>query len=92
MENTATDRAKLLLEEIKLQDLAVVNSKEYVRWQNIKRGKARLGINDAEELAKQYPEYALWLITGKTIPEAGQISPEISKTMKDYRTTGTATD
>lgn len=92
MEKTAADRAKLLLEEIKLQDLAVVNSKEYVRWQNIKRGKARLGINDAEELAKKFPEYALWLITGNTIPEAGQISPDLKETVSEYGRTGTDTD
>jgi hypothetical protein len=68
-----------LLKQASLRDLATPNSKEYVRWQNIKRGKARLGIEEAEALAQLYPQYALWLITGKISPEIGQTSPELDE-------------
>jgi hypothetical protein len=50
-----------------------------------------MGIDDAEELAKKFPEFALWIITGKTIPEAGQISPGIKSTTIEYGKTGTDT-
>ncbi|SEB17844.1 DNA-binding protein [Marinobacterium iners] len=79
MVEKALDRALLLLERTSLKDLAVPNSKEYVRWQNIKRGKARLGIDEAEALSKIYPQYALWLLTGNVAPEAGQISPKLDQ-------------
>lgn len=78
MHESALDRAMLLLEKTSLKDLAVPNSKEYIRWQNIKRGKARLGIEEAEILAKKYPKYALWLLTGEVATE-GQTSPEIEE-------------
>jgi transcriptional regulator with XRE-family HTH domain len=32
-----------------------------------------------EKICQEWPKYTLWLMTGKTIPEAGQISPEIEK-------------
>lgn len=70
-----TDRAKLLLGMASLEDLAKPNSKEYVRWQNIKRGRARFGAVEIEELGKLYPNWAFWLTTGKIAPEIGQTSP-----------------
>jgi len=82
MGERALDRALLLLEKTSLKDLAVPNSKEYVRWQNIKRGKARLGIDEAEALSKIYPQYALWLLTGSVAPEAGQTSPELDEVQR----------
>lgn len=35
-----------------------------------------MGVAEAEMLAKQFPQYALWLISGNVAPEAGQTSPE----------------
>lgn len=70
-----TDRAKLLLGMASLEDLAKPNSKEYVRWQNIKRGRARFGAVEIEELGKLYPNWAFWLTTGNIAPEIGQTSP-----------------
>lgn len=70
-----TDRAKLLLDLAKLEDLAKPNSKEYVRWQNIKRGRARFGALEIEELGKLMPSYRWWLMSGEVMPEVGQTSP-----------------
>ncbi|MDH0144606.1 DNA-binding protein [Aquipseudomonas alcaligenes] len=70
------DRALKLLEMASLKDLAEVNSKEYVRWQSIKRGKARFSAEEIEQLGKLYPNYRWWLMTGEVMPEIGQTSPE----------------
>lgn len=70
------DRALLLLEATSLKELAEVNSKAYVRWQNIKRGKARIGAEEIDALANLYKGYRWWLITGEVMPEQGQTSPE----------------
>lgn len=70
------DRALQLLEITSLKDLAAVNSKEYVRWQSIKRGKARITAEEIEQLGKVYPQYRWWLMTGEVMPDKGQTSPE----------------
>lgn len=75
MMNDINDRALLLLGRLSLSDLAVTNSKEYVRWQNIKRGSARIAATEIEELGKVFPNYRYWLISGDVMPESGQTSP-----------------
>lgn len=70
------DRALKLLEMTSLKDLAAVNSKEYVRWQSIRRGKARITAEEIEQLGKLYPGYRWWLMTGEVMPDKGQTSPE----------------
>lgn len=32
-----------------------------------------------EKVCQEWPKYTLWLMTGQTIPEAGQISPGMEK-------------
>lgn len=46
------------------------------RWQNIKSGKARLSDAEIEAVAKLFPQYAYWLMTGEILPMAGQVSPD----------------
>ncbi len=47
-----------------------------MQWVNIKRERTRVNENHIDAISKLFPEYNYWLISGKTIPEAGQISPE----------------
>lgn len=76
MANGIADRALLLLSMASLKELADVGSKDYVRWQNIKRGKARIGAEEVEQLGKLYPDYRWWLMTGEVMPDKGQTSPD----------------
>ena len=46
------------------------------RWGNVRNGKARLTDAEIEAVAKLFPQYALWLITGEIAPDCGQTSPE----------------
>ncbi len=69
------NRALCLLEQTSLKELAEVNSKDYVRWQSIKRGRARFGAEELEQLGELYPQYRWWLMTGEVMPEIGQTSP-----------------
>lgn len=70
------DRVLQLLDRTSLKELAEVNSKEYVRWQSVKRGRARISTEEIEQLAKLYPNYQWWLITGEVMPDKDQTSPE----------------
>ncbi|MBV7564585.1 DNA-binding protein [Pseudomonas sp. sia0905] len=76
MASGMTDRALQLLNATSLKELADVNSKDYLRWQNIKRGRARLGADEVELLGQTYPQYRWWLMTGEVMPDKGQISPD----------------
>lgn len=60
------------------------------RWRNMISGKIRVGEDHIEAAVKQWPQYAYWLTTGKTIPEAGQISPEIEEARKNSPKAGQA--
>ncbi|MCL7422868.1 MAG: DNA-binding protein [Methylobacter sp.] len=51
-------------------------------WGNLKTGKQRANEEHIEALVKLWPEYAYWITTGMTLPEAGQISPEMEETRK----------
>lgn len=48
----------------------------------------RQKINGEQLLAigNQFPEYRFWLAYGETLPEAGQISPEIEEARKNLST------
>lgn len=70
------ERAHQLLNQTSLKELAEVNSKDYVRWQSIKRGKARMGVEEIEVLGNKYPQYRWWLMTGELMPDKGQLSPD----------------
>lgn len=73
---TMTDRALLLLGLAKLQDLAEPGTKDYVRWQNVKRQRARITTEEIEALGSLFPSYRWWLMTGDVMPAQGQTSPE----------------
>lgn len=76
MNEGITDRGYRLLGIASLKALAEAGSTDYVRWQNIKRGKARIGANEIEILGRVFPCYRWWLITGDVLPENGQTSPD----------------
>lgn len=50
-------------------------------WANIRNKKSRVNEDVLEAVIRLYPKYAYWIATGETLPEAGQISPEIEQQM-----------
>lgn len=50
--------------------------KNYDRWRNISSNKIRIGTEEVGILADAFPEYALWLVSGRIEPENGHRSPE----------------
>ncbi|WP_287031321.1 DNA-binding protein [Pseudomonas sp. UBA6310] len=80
MASGMADRALQLLERTSLKELAEVNSKDYVRWQSIKRGRARISAEELEVLGEKYPQFRWWLMTGEVMPDKGQLSPAYEET------------
>ncbi len=64
-----------MLEMASIKKLTELGSTDYLRWQNIKRHKARLGADEVEILGKAFPNYRWWLLTGEANPELKQFSP-----------------
>jgi hypothetical protein len=76
MSEGINDRGLRLLDMASMKALVEIGETEYVRWQNIKRGKARIGANEIEILGRAFPQYRWWLMTGDVIPGQGQTSPD----------------
>jgi len=53
------------------------------KWGNIRGRKQKVNEDYLEALNKTFPQFSFWIMTGQTIPEAGQISPEIEKTRSE---------
>jgi len=56
----------------------------------IENGKQRAREDAIENVAKLWPEYAYWLVTGRTDPGAGHISPAIESKTEDLDERGMA--
>lgn len=46
------------------------------KWYHLRNGKRRANEDDIDAIVQLAPQYAMWLTTGKIIPESGQTSPE----------------
>jgi transcriptional regulator with XRE-family HTH domain len=51
-------------------------------WENVENGIQKVNEDHIEAITKRWPQFAYWLVIGKTQPEAGNISPEIKDTTK----------
>ena len=60
------------------------------RLRNIERGTIRAGDDILDPIAENWPEYAYWLMTGKTDEEHGHISPDIERLRRDSTGEGKA--
>ncbi|MNF99960.1 hypothetical protein D3C84_828790 [compost metagenome] len=56
-----------------LEQLSGINRE---KWYALRRGGRRVNEDDIKVIVELAPEYALWLVSGKIAPEAGQTSPE----------------
>ncbi len=53
------------------------------RWQNLKNKEGQKATEEhLEALVGLWPEYAYWLVTGKTLPKVGQIEPTLATELK----------
>lgn len=48
-------------------------------WKAVCEGRQRANEEHFEAIGVAWPEYSLWLLTGRTQPEAGQTSPELEQ-------------
>lgn len=58
------------------RDLEKLTGIEEYKWKNVESGHQKVNEDHIEAIKKQWPQYTYWLITGETLPEAGQVSPK----------------
>lgn len=59
---------------------------------NIEVGKSAPSGKHLAQVSKAFAKYTLWLMTGQTNDECGQVSPEIERARRELKQTGTDTD
>ena len=69
------DRVVLLIRQAGPKRLSEIGG-NHDRWKNISRGVIRPGTEEVGILAGVFPEYALWLVTGRIEPQNGHRSPD----------------
>lgn len=60
--------------------------------QNVEQELQRVQDDLIENIIKKFPQYAYWLVTGETIPEAGQISPNDAENIPKKKEIGDEND
>lgn len=62
------------------------------KMQNVEQELQRVQDDLIESIIKKFPQYAYWLVTGLTIPSAGQISPHETEENQQNKERGNQTD
>jgi len=79
MESTQ-DRARYFLSKMGHREVGEVTGLKEERCKTIRYDKrANLRTNELDLIASCYPAYSLWLRTGMTDPESGQIDPDYAE-------------
>lgn len=76
MVDAVRERALLLIKKVGPKELSELGGKNLDRWKNISKGTIRISTEELGILAKLFPEYALWLISGRVELHNGHISPD----------------
>jgi|GEM_PF-443870 transcriptional regulator with XRE-family HTH domain len=70
------------------RDLEKLTGIEEYKWKSVESGKQNANEHHIAAVAALWPEYKHWLVFGETLPEAGQISPEIEETRRNLNGAG----
>jgi hypothetical protein len=55
------------------------------KWYALRKGGRRANEDDISVIAKLFPSYALWLVSGEIAPECGQTSPDYDEANRNLR-------
>lgn len=88
------ERLKILMkiEKLTTKTLEEKTGVDRYKWGNLLNGKNRMNEDHIQGLRKGWPQYIYWLVTGETIPEAGQISPDDTENVPKRREIGNEND
>lgn len=71
------DRVRSLIDKATIDELVKRTDIGGTRWRTVRYDKrTRVSTQELDQLVRIYPQYALWLASGKIAPECGQTSPD----------------
>ena len=70
-------------QEVTSKDMERLTGIDRDKWNAVRARRRRVNEDDIEAFNEAFPQFAYWLTTGKTIPEAGQISPEMETARRE---------
>lgn len=77
--NTIGDRARCVVASCGTDaELADQTNIPRTTWHNVRYVKQRINEDHMEAIRELAPQYAFWIMTGATLPEAGQIAPPLA--------------
>jgi transcriptional regulator with XRE-family HTH domain len=81
-------RIQILREYNKLsrRDLEKITAIPEYTWRAVEIGKQTANEVHIEALSKIWNEYKYWLVFGETMPDCGQISPELEEIRQNLQT------
>lgn len=65
-----------MIRKVGQKELSELGGRNYDRWKNISKGKIRISTEELAVLAELFPQYALWLISGRVEINNGHLSPD----------------
>lgn len=79
------DRIKKVIDftGFSLQELEAKTGITAYKWGNLLTGKQRVNEDHITALDKIAPQFTYWIATGKTLPAAGQTSPDEERARTD---------
>lgn len=78
MQGSLQGRARILIDKAGMDALVREGTIGYSRWQSVRYKDIRMSSEEIEVIARIFPMYALWLVTGKSTPVCVQTSPELA--------------
>ena len=75
MERSA-DRTRLLIKKVGPKKLSSMSDIDHDRWLSVSKGAVRVSSEEIDVVVNIFPQYALWIASGKIAPESGQTSPD----------------
>lgn len=71
------ERIRTLVDKAGIDELVSSTGISSTRWRTVRYDKrSRISTDEVAALVEIYPQYALWLASGKIHPECGQTSPD----------------
>ncbi|MEI6709236.1 MAG: helix-turn-helix transcriptional regulator [Methylococcales bacterium] len=68
------------------RDLEKITDIAEYTWRAVESGKQTANESHINALSKIWSEYKYWIVFGETMPEYGQISPELEDTRQNLQT------
>ncbi|OQR29260.1 DNA-binding protein [Pseudomonas sp. T] len=65
-----------MIKKIGPKKLSTMSDIDHDRWLSVSKGAVRVSSEEIDVMVNIFPQYALWIASGKIAPESGQTSPE----------------